>query len=188
MLTTIRLTGILGEKFKPEIQAEVNNLQHLMSCLSANFPEFKPYISSQDYLYEVFIVKDKLKQKASEENLANLSLMPLAGSTVVISPAIAGSGDKSRGFITAAALIGIGMIPGIGSVGQYLISAGVAMGMQTLLYGYPEKPKKEESTVFFQASGAVTEEGTPVPLVFGETLVKSFQVISLDVRSEYKKL
>jgi predicted phage tail protein len=188
MLTTIKLTGVLGEKFKPEIQADVSNLQHVMSCLSANFPEFKSYILSQDYLYEVFIIKDKLEQKASQDNLANLSLMPLQGSTVIIAPAILGSGDKSRGYLTAATLVGIGLIPGIGSVGQYLIVSGISMGLQTLLYGYPDKPKKEENTVFFQASGAVTQEGTPIPLVFGEVLVKSFQVISLDVRSEYKKL
>lgn len=187
MLTTIRLNGILGDKFKPEIQAEVTNLRHVMSCLSANFPEFKSYLLSQDYLYEVCIVKGQLEQRLSEDNLANLSLMPLDGATVIIAPAIAGSGDKARGLVTAAALIGIGLIPGNPMAG-YFIASGVSMALQTILYGYPEKPKKEESTVFFQSSGAVTEEGTPVPLVFGEVLVKTFQVISLDVRSEEKKL
>lgn len=187
MLTRIKLRGVLGERFLPEFYAEVDNLQHVMSCLCANFPEFKSYVLGQDYSYEIFIVKGDIHQQVTEDNLTDMALVPLNGLTVVISPAIAGSGDKARGFITSAALIGIGLIPG-NPLSGYFINAGVAMGLQTLLYGYPEKPKKEESTVFFQSSGVVTEDGTPVPLVFGEALIKSFQVISLDVRSEYKKL
>jgi predicted phage tail protein len=187
--TTIKLTGDLGEKFTPEMTANTANIQQVMSCLYANFPDFKHYILSQDYLYEIFISKANWTQQLTEENIKDIIQMPLQGSTVVISPAIAGSGDKSRGLITAAALIGVSMIPGVGTtLAPILLQAGIAIGLQTILYGYPEKPKKEESTVFFQSSGVVTAEGTPVPLVFGETLVKSLQVISLDITSEYKKL
>ena len=187
--TKIRLGGVLGQKFTTEITANVANIQQVLSCLYANFPDFKHYILNQDYLYEIFITKHNWEQQLTRDNIQDIIQMPLRGATVTISPAIAGSGEKSRGFITAASLIGISMIPGIGStLAPILLRSGIAIGLQTLLYGYPEKPKKEESTVFFQSSGVVTAEGTPVPLVFGETLVKSLQVISLDVSSEYKKL
>lgn len=187
MLTTIRLNGILGEKFTPELTAKVNNLSEVMSCLYANFPEFKSYVLSQDYAYEVFVAKGNLIQQITEDNLANMAQMPLDGASVLISPVMAGSGGNGRGYLQAAILVGLGLIPG-NPFGSGLIAAGVSTGLRTLLYGFPEKQKKEESTVFFQSSGAVTEEGTPVQLVFGETLVKTFQVISLDVRSEYKTL
>lgn len=188
-LTTVKLQGILGNKFTKEMQLEVSNLQQVMSCLYVNYPDFKHYILSQDYLYEVFIAKAEWEQQLTQDNMADIAQMPLTGATVVISPAIAGSGGKSRGLITAAALIGISLIPGVGTtLAPILLQTGIAIGLQTILYGYPEKPKKEENTVFFQSSGVVTAEGTPVPLVFGETLVKTLQVISLDVSSEYKKL
>lgn len=187
MLTTIKFTGILKDKFISEFQAKADNLQQLMSCIYVNFPEFKSYILAQEYLYEIYISKGNLTQQVTEDNLPNISMMPLAGATVIISPAIAGSGENTRGYLQSAILIGLGLIPG-NPFAAGLIGAGISTGLQTLLYGFPGKPKKEESTVFFQSSGAVTEEGTPVQLVFGEALVKSFQVISLDVRSEYKKL
>jgi hypothetical protein len=31
----------------------------------------------------------------------------------------------------------------------------------------------------------MTKEGTPIPLVFGEVLVKNFQVLSVEITSSY---
>jgi predicted phage tail protein len=187
MLTTIKLTGILGEKFIPEMQADVSNFKEVLSCLFANFPEFKNYILSQNIECSISVIKDGWEQRITEDNL-EFALMPLGGSTVILCPMLAGSGESFGGLVRASVLIGIGLIPGIGSVGSYLVASGVSMALQTILYGYPKKPDKEENTAFFQSSGVVTQEGTPVPLVFGEVLVKTSQVLSLKVTSEYKSL
>lgn len=186
MLTTIKLQGILGEKFTHELKAKIYSIPQAISCLCANFPEFKPYILSQDYVYSLVVKGQNWERQITQANIEEC-LFPIEGCTIIISPAIAGSGNNFWAYMTAGALVGIGLLVG-GPFGAAMVVSGASMGLQTLLFGYPGKPKEEENSVFFQSSGLQTTEGTPIPMIFGETMVKNTQVLSLNITTEYKRL
>jgi len=118
-------------------------------------------------------------------------LLPITGLTVEITPYIQGSGSAGK-LLTSIAMIGIGValvaIPGVGPVavglGWGLIISGATGLLQSLLFGNPSVNDDRRST-FFQSPGYSTKEGTPIPLVFGNVLVKNFQVISVEITSNY---
>jgi predicted phage tail protein len=82
-------------------------------------------------------------------------------------------------------MIGIGIAlvtTGVAApLGWSLIYSGATGLLNSIING---NPKEDAKSTFFQSPGFNTKEGTPIPLVFGEVLVKSFQVISVEVSSE----
>ena len=101
---------------------------------------------------------------------------------VEITPVIEGSGKT----LTNIAMIGIGIAlvtTGVAApLGWSLIYSGATGLLNSIING---NPKEDAKSTFFQSSGFNTKEGTPIPLVFGEVLVKNFQVISLEITSEF---
>lgn len=183
MLTTIKLNGILGSKFVPELQGQVNTVREAINLLCCNFADFKHYVLSSDWHYTVIVKGTNWERYITEDSPT--TLLPIGGCVVEITPVIEGSGKT----LTNIAMIGIGIalvsISGIGPVavnlGWGLIMSGAAGLLNSIING---NPKEDAKSTFFQSPGFNTKEGTPIPLVFGEVLVKSFQVISLEVSSE----
>jgi hypothetical protein len=108
-------------------------------------------------------------------------ILPVTGCVVEITPVIESSGRT----LTSIAMIGIGIaLVATGAatgLGISLILSGATSLLSSLING---NPKKEEArSTFFQASGYNTKEGTPIPLVFGDVLVKNFQVLSQEISS-----
>lgn len=188
MLTTIKLNGILGVRFLPEVQAEVSTVREVINFLCCYFEDFKHYVLSTDWMYSVIIKSPNWERKVKEDSPE--LLLPIDGFTVEITPYIQGSGD-SDSLLSNIAMIGIGIalvaIPGVGPVavalGWGLIISGATGLLQSVLFGNPSSDT--ENSTFFQSSGYSTKEGTPIPLVFGDVLVKNFQVLSLEITSEY---
>lgn len=188
MLTTIKLNGILGTKFVPELKGQISTVREAINLLCCNFSDFKHYVLSSDWCYTV-VVKGKNWERYITENSPSI-LLPINGCTVEITPVIEGSGKGAGKILTNIAMIGIGIalvsISGIGPVavnlGWGLIMSGAAGLLNSIVNG---NPKEDAKSTFFQSPGFNTKEGTPIPLVFGEVLVKSFQVISLEITSEF---
>jgi hypothetical protein len=108
-------------------------------------------------------------------------ILPVTGCVVEITPVVESSGRT----LTSIAMIGIGIaLVATGAatgLGISLILSGATSLLSSLING---NPKKEEArSTFFQASGYNTKEGTPIPLVFGDVLVKNFQVLSQEISS-----
>ncbi|MFM6156338.1 MAG: hypothetical protein ACKPE3_25655, partial [Sphaerospermopsis kisseleviana] len=57
--------------------------------------------------------------------------------------------------------------------------------LQSVLFGNPSVTNDDRRSTFFQSPGYSTKEGTPIPLVFGEVLVKNFQVLSVEITSDF---
>ena len=179
MLTTIKLNGILGTKFVPELRGQINTVREAINLLCCNFSDFKHYVLSSDWCYTV-VVKGKNWERYIVENSPAI-LLPINGCTVEITPVIEGSGRT----LTNIAMIGIGIAlvsTGVAApLGWSLIYSGATGLLNSIING---NPKEDAKSTFFQSAGFNTKEGTPIPLVFGEVLVKSFQVISVEVSSE----
>lgn len=179
MLTTIKLNGILGTKFVPELQGQISTVREAINLLCCNFSDFKHYVLSSDWRYTV-IVKGKNWERYIVEDSLTI-LLPVSGCIVEITPVIEGSGKT----LTNIAMIGIGVaLVATGAaapLGWSLIYSGATGLLNSIING---NPKEDAKSTFFQSPGFNTKEGTPIPLVFGEVLVKSFQVISVEVSSE----
>jgi predicted phage tail protein len=199
MLTTIKLNGALGKEFLPELQADVHTVRETINFLCCYFENFKHYVLGTDWVYSI-IIKAPNWEREVDENSPEL-LLPITGLTVEITPAIQGSGEVGK-FITSVAMIGIGIalttITGVGAIGVNLgwglIISGATGLLQSVLFGNPsthmnndpsEISMDDRRSSFFQSPGYMTKEGTPIPLVFGEVLVKNFQVLSVEITSSY---
>lgn len=193
MLTTIKLNGILGNKFLPELQADVHTVREVINFLCCYFEDFKHYVLSTDWLYSIVIKAPNWKREVDETSPE--LLLPITGLTVEITPHIQGSGGVGK-FLTNIAMIGIGIalttISGVGamavSLGWGLIISGTTGLLQSILFGNPKVDNNQiddRRSTFFQSPGYSTKEGTPIPLVFGEVLVKNFQVLSVEIDSNF---
>jgi predicted phage tail protein len=193
MLTTIKLNGALGDNFLPEIQADAHTVREVINFLCCYFEDFKHYVLSTDWMYSI-VIKAANWQRAVDENSPEL-LLPITGLTVEITPHIQGSGGVGK-FLTNIAMIGIGValvaISGVGPVavglGWGLIISGATGLLQSILFGNPSVDSNaidDRRSTFFQSPGYSTKEGTPIPLVFGKVLVKNFQVLSVEIDSNF---
>ena len=193
MLTTIKLNGALGDNFLPEIQADAHTVREVINFLCCYFEDFKHYVLSTDWMYSI-VIKAANWQREVDENSPEL-LLPITGLTVEITPHIQGSGGVGK-FLTNIAMIGIGValvaIPGVGPVavglGWGLIISGATGLLQSILFGNPSVDSNaidDRRSTFFQSPGYSTKEGTPIPLVFGKVLVKNFQVLSVEIDSNF---
>ena len=189
MLTTIKLNGLLGEKFLPEIEADVHTVREVINFLCCYFEDFKHYVLETDFLYSI-IIKASNWERSIDENSPEL-LLPITGLTISITPLLEGAGGAGK-VLTSIAMIGIGIalttIPGVGPIGVKmgwgLIMSGATGLLQSVLFGNPPKDEEKRST-FFQSPGYSTKEGTPIPLVFGRVLVKNLQILSVEITSSY---
>jgi predicted phage tail protein len=193
MLTTIKLNGALGDNFLPEIQADAHTVREVINFLCCYFEDFKHYVLSTDWMYSI-VIKAANWQREIDENSPEL-LLPITGLTVEITPHIQGSGGVGK-FLTNIAMIGIGValvaISGVGPVavglGWGLIISGATGLLQSILFGNPSVDNNaidDRRSTFFQSPGYSTKEGTPIPLVFGKVLVKNFQVLSVEIDSNF---
>jgi predicted phage tail protein len=83
-------------------------------------------------------------------------------------------------------------ISGVGPVavglGWGLIISGATGLLQSILFGNPSVDSNaidDRRSTFFQSPGYSTKEGTPIPLAFGKVLVKNFQVLSVEIDSNF---
>lgn len=186
MLTTIKLNGELGNKFLPELQGDVHTVREAINFLCCYFEDFKHYVLATDWMYSV-VIKAPNWERSVDESSPEL-LLPISGLTVVITPYIQGSGNIGK-TLTSIAMIGIGIAlvaTGNVPIGINLIMSGVTGLLQSVLFGNPSSPNNDDRrSTFFQSPGYSTKEGTPIPLVFGEVLVKNFQVLSIEITSDY---
>jgi predicted phage tail protein len=180
MLTTIKLNGILGVEFAPEIKGELNTPQEIVNFLCCNFPDFRHYVLGSEWHYTMVVRGNNWERYIIEDSPS--VLLPVTGCVVEITPVIESSGRT----LTSIAMIGIGIAlvaTGAASgLGMSLILSGATSLLSSLINGNPKKNEEARST-FFQAPGYNVKEGTPIPLVFGEVLVKNFQVLSNEISS-----
>lgn len=181
----IILWGKLGELVVPEIEAEVSTLKEALLCLDANFPHFFPTIldlQAQGYAYQLILSDENMCLEFDGNKPEVYADFLIEGKTLTISPVIAGA-SLGKLFM-GLALVGIGLITG----GTGFILAGIAMGLQSLFSGHPDKPKEgDPESIVVSGQTNTTSEGTRIPIIIGEYLVGD-QILSATYKTEYKAL
>jgi predicted phage tail protein len=177
-ITTIEFYGELEVRYRP-ISGVAYTVGESMRMLLSSHPELKDYFfQNPDYSLV-------LRSPVGEVLIPSLEF-PIAGKTIAVVPAIAGSGTVGR-LIGGLAMVGIGIWTG----GTSLIVAGATMVAQSIFFGYGDAPKEEEQkrSEILGLGSLNTAEGNSIPVVYGhDVLVGGLQVLSFAIKSEYTSL
>ena len=199
MLREIRVYGRLAKFLgRRTFTAAVDSVADAMRFLLANFPELEGHMSDQHYRVSVGTYD------LSEEELEH----PVGKQVIKIAPVVAGAGAAGR-IIAGVALValafaiiplgiaaaGSGIATAVGMVGASLILGGVAQLLTptptlspTAGNAYTQQTTREteldpQKSYSFSGIQNTSRAGTPVPLIYGETIVGSV-VISAGIDTE----
>jgi predicted phage tail protein len=174
MLRKIRLYGKLAKFIgKRVLHADVATAAEAVRFMVTNWPEVERHMADQHYRVSV-----------GSYDLAENELHDPAGQQdIKIVPVVVGAGAVAR-IIAGIALIAIGLfVPGIGALGvKILIGVGASLalgGVAQLLTPTPKTPTGSDSeqdprkSYSFSGIQNTSRQGTPVPIVYGETIVGS---------------
>jgi predicted phage tail protein len=175
MLRKIKLYGPLAKFVGQRIlHADVATAAEAVRFLLANWPKLEKHMVDQ--YYRVTVAGEDLPLDTNPEQLH----YPAGKGEIKIIPVVTGAGATGR-IIAGIALVAIGLfVPGIGALGvQILIGVGASLalgGVAELLTPVPKVNKDEgDPRKSFSFSGIqnTTRQSTPVPVIYGETLVGS---------------
>lgn len=196
MLREIRVYGRLAKFLgRRTFTAAVDSVADAMRFLLANFPELEGHMSDQHYRVSVGTYD------LSEEELEH----PVGQQVIKIAPVIAGAGSVGRilagvaliaiAIAVPAATFGLSSMLGVGLVGASLVLGGVAQLLTptptlspTAGNAYTQQTTREteldpQKSYSFSGIQNTSRAGTPVPLIYGETIVGSV-VISAGIDTE----
>lgn len=184
MLRKIKLYGKLAKFIGHRVlEADVATAAEAVRFLLANWPELEAHMSDQHYRVSIGTYDIDLEELHHPAGAAPISFVPVVAGAGAVGKILAGIAIIAFAIVTAGAglIAGLGLGFGastaisIGLVGLSLVVGGVAQ----LLTPTPkvaqgidsqDDPRKSYS---FSGVQNTSRAGTPVPIVFGETLVGS---------------
>ena len=184
MLRKIKLYGKLAKFIgKRVLEADVATAAEAVRFLLANWPELEAHMNDQHYRVSIGTYDIDLEELHHPAGAAPISFVPVVAGAGAVGRILAGIAIIAFAVVTAGAglIAGLGLGFGastaisIGLVGLSLVVGGVSQ----LLTPTPkvtqgadgqDDPRKSYS---FSGIQNTSRAGTPVPIVYGETLVGS---------------
>lgn len=180
---TIKLNGVLAERFTPEIKVDVTTVKEAIRALESNFSTFRQFMIHSSGMGIVY----RLNLTGWEMGEADL-YAPCGSGVLTITPVPAASGAVGK-IIAGVVLVGVGVFTG--GAGFALAGAFISIGLSLVLSGIVglfNKPPSDASedeenkpSFIFNGGANTTSAGGRVPLVFGELIVGS-QTVSAAIR------
>jgi len=193
MLRTIHLHGRMAELFGERFELEVHNVAEVFRALGSQIKGFRTYVGQRHF--KITLRHNRKGRAFGEDELT--SVLGNERGEIHVYPVAYGAKENNglmkiiAGVLIAAvafwaapaagglgAAIGGGMMGGV-TYGQVaMLGLGLAMtGLSQLLSKKPEGEKEEDSLML---SGAVnvSEQGGPVPLIYGRCRVGSTMISS----------
>ena len=168
MLRKIKLYGKLAKFIGHRVlEADVATAAEAVRFLLANWPELEAHMSDQHYRVSIGTYDIDLEELHHPAGAAPISFVPV----------VAGAGAVGR-IIAGIALIAVGIVTGITPL-IYLGASLTLGGVAQLLTPTPKVPQgadnQDDPRKSYSFSGIqnTSRAGTPVPIVYGETLVGS---------------
>jgi predicted phage tail protein len=188
MLRKIKLYGKLAKFIGHRVlEADVATAAEAVRFLLANWPELEAHMSDQHYRVSIGTYDLELEELHHPAGAAPISFVPV----------VAGAGAVGR-VLAGIALIALAFIPGIGTATAAAIAAGAKAGLTvvgTALFGIgaslalggiaqlltptpkiaqgADKQDDPRKSYSFSGIQNTSRAGTPVPIVYGETVVGS---------------
>jgi len=201
MLRKVYLEGEIADRFGSEFEIEANSFADVMSCLNANFDDFRQYITE---CYEKgigFVCQINGKGIQKEEEL----LLNYKEGDMIISAMPMGSKGGIGKIIAAVVIAVILMTPGLREAfllgsgpgaaaatltgfGKFMamVAINLAMtGLQEMMAPDPsvDDSVQQDESYLFQGAGQTILEGDPVPVLYGELRIPG-RPISFGIKNE----
>jgi len=195
MLIQVKLLGELGRKFGRNYEFEATSPKEIMSALSYQLDGFREYMTNAHEEGMGFRLVDEDPEGMSYEEVM------MGCRRLIIAPIVSGAGAVGR-ILLGVALIGVAILaPGAGFAGLSFakVGAGTAAGLAAfagnigialvltgvaqLLSPSPKTPgdtEKRDSFLFDNAT-ETSNQGLPVPLLYGRFLAASPLIISSSI-------
>lgn len=194
MLRKIRLYGRLAKFLgRRVLEADVASAAEAVRFMVANWPELEKHMADQHYRVSVGgydLALDELHDPAGQQEIKIVPVVAGAGggvgkiligvaliaAAIVLGPAVGGFAGLGLGLSGG----GMGIIGGaaatiIGGIGASLVLGGVAQLLTPVPTMNTGKDSEKDPRKSYSFSGVqnTSRQGTPVPIVYGETLVGS---------------
>lgn len=186
-MTSIRIHGILGQEFAPQMELELDKPRQVVEAITANRKNFTNRIhqlAREGCNYVIMVNRQKigsLSELDMVKKVETIDLVPaIGGSAVVVGTAIMttlGATAGSAAVLSWAAFVG--------TVALTVIS----VGLQLLLAPKPDagppisaQSRALQDSYSFSNKANVASQGSPVPVGYGRLIVGS-QVIQFSTKS-----
>jgi predicted phage tail protein len=178
MLRKIKLYGKLAKFIGHRVlEADVATAAEAVRFLLANWPELEPHMSDQHYRVSIGTYDLAAEELHDPAGAAPISFVPVMAGAGAVGRIIAGIALVAFSLLLpgVGAVIGGALMTKIGLLGGALILTGIAQ----LLTPTPKVPqgvdKQDDPRKSYSFSGVqnTSRAGTPVPIVYGETVVGS---------------
>lgn len=182
MLRKIKLYGRLAKFIgKRVLEADVASAAEAVRFLLANFPELERHMADQHYRVSVGgfdLAEEEIHYPVGQEPI---KIIPVVAGAGAVGRIIAGIALIALSFAIiplGIAAAGSGIATLVGGIGASLVLGGIAQ----LLSPVPTLPtgagsdKDPRKSYSFSGIQNTSRQGTPVPIVYGETVVGSVVV------------
>jgi predicted phage tail protein len=182
MLRKIRLYGALAKFIgKRVLKAEVATAAEAVRFLVANFPEVERHMADRYYkvmVGEQHIMLNELHYPAGQQEIKIIPMVAGSGPLIAIPIGALLIGAGAVGVGAGITIAGVALSTILFGVGISLVLGGVAQLLtptpKVLTGGDTEQdPRKSYS---FSGIQNTSRQGTPVPIVYGETIVGSIVI------------
>jgi len=197
MLIEVKLLGELGRRFGRKYSFVANSPKDVISALSHQIDGFKQYLMDAHERNIAFkLINDKADGMDYEQVLMpckRLVIAPVVGGGGAIGKILIGVGLIALSFVSfgAGAWVGLGAVLATAGTATPLAAAGSLLafklgaallftGIAELLAPSPSSGSDKESFLFDSADNT-TNQGTPVPVLYGKFLAISPALISSSV-------
>ena len=179
MLRKIKLYGKLAKFIgKRTLQADVATAAEAVRFLVANWPQVEKHMANQHYRVSVGtydLNKDELHDPAGEQVI---KFMPVLAGAGAVGKIIAGIALIALSFLIiplGIAAAGAGIATMVGGIGASLLLGGIAQLISPVPKSQTGFDSEQDPRKSYSFSGVqnTSRQGTPVPVVYGETIVGS---------------
>lgn len=178
-MSTILLYGNLADKYGKEFKASVYSVADAISCMAANFPNFRHDIIKNEN-YNVFVDDRDIGEDELEISVKDktIKIVPIVGggsggTKMVIGFALAALTFVPTGGASASIAMGMGLSSGISGA---IFNIGVGMlfsGFAELLFSPPEGDVDDKNSYMFSGAENNIKQGVPVQVGYGRLLIGS---------------
>jgi predicted phage tail protein len=198
MLRKIRVYGRLAKFLGQRVfEADVASAAEAVRFLVVNFPQLEKHMADQHYRVSVgkyALTMDELHDPAGQQEIKIVPVLVGAGGAtgkilagiglIALSFLLPGAGAFGTFSIFGQAATAGGILTGIGTAASLVGASLILGGVSQLLTptpkinqpGTPQDNNDPRKSYSFSGIQNTSRQGTPVPIVYGETLVGSVTI------------
>lgn len=179
MLRKIKLYGKLAKFIGHRVlEADVATAAEAVRFLLANWPELESHMNDQHYRVSIGTYDLELEELHHPAGAAPISFVPVVAGAGAVGRILAGIALIALSFLIiplGIAAAGAGIATAVGLAGASLVLGGIAQLLTPTPKVAQGVDKQDDPRKSYSFSGIqnTSRAGTPVPIVYGETVVGS---------------